>query len=80
MKAIITRDNARVVMVKERWRQTITAADLPGWIARYTALRDRNAPRDKAGKMTAPGPYHQFYAADVDALIAAQRKLKEAQA
>lgn len=75
MKVIVTKDGGRVVMAKGEWRQTVAAADLPRWIRLYRGLRDRNAPHDKAGRPTALGPFARFYAADVEALEAAQRKI-----
>lgn len=78
LRAIPTRDRASVLLVKGAWRSTIPVAALPGYIRLYTELRDRKAPRDAKGRVTEPGPYHGFYADDLDALKAAKAKLQEA--
>jgi len=75
LKAIITRDRAKVILNKGPWRITIAAADLPRWTDLYRSLRDRNARTDAKGRNIEPGPYHQFYAADVAAMEATLAKM-----
>ena len=76
LKAIPTRDRQRIILAAGAWRTTIAAADLPRWIALYTDLRDRKAPIDAKGRITEPGPWYKFYAADVAAMEALQLRLR----
>lgn len=76
-KAMLTRDQSRIILAKSAWRQTISVTDLPGQLRLYRGLRDRAAPLDKRGKPTGPGPYHHIYAPNVAALEAIERKLRE---
>lgn len=80
LRAIPTRDRQRVILAKADWRVTIAAADLPHWIDLYRRLRDRKAKTDATGKVIEPGPWHDFFAADIAALEAAQARLNEGSA
>lgn len=78
MRAALSIDGASILIIGQRWRQKISAAELPEHLAFYRKLRDRDAPRDKAGKITSNGPYHQFHTQTVEQLEAVERKIKEA--
>ena len=59
-----TEDNTAVTMIGNRWRNKLPVAELPGFIAMYRRLRDRDG-----------GKYARFYAADTAALEAAASAL-----
>lgn len=67
-KATLSADGGEVTHSKGAWSESYPVRDLPGRLAFYRAMRDRNAPRDRAGVITGPGPYAASYEDDVRAL------------
>lgn len=63
-------------MAKAAWSQTVPLADLPGWLALYRRLWSR-LPDGKKPVPGKPGPWAEFYEADVRALERAVRQAQE---
>lgn len=64
LRVIPTLDKTAVVLIGNQWRNKLPVAELPGFIALYRRLRDRDG-----------GKYARFYAADTAALEAAASAL-----
>lgn len=77
VRAWLTEDGTRFVMERGAWSMEAPVDDLRHQTAFYRDLRDRKAPRDKQGRVTAPGPYHAIYQPNVEALEAIARQLRE---
>lgn len=66
MSATPTADGQTVTIAKRYWHASVALADIPGWIEFYRRLRDRKS-----------GAYAHFFTADVAALEAVQRAVRQ---
>lgn len=64
MKAIPTKDQSAVILVKGRWRLRVPVAEYPTWVNLYRRLRDREG-----------GRFARFYIQSVEAMEAAAKAL-----
>lgn len=75
MRAILSSDQQSFILRGERWIASFPIADLGKQLRFYRLLRDRSAPKDKAGKATGPGPYAAHYISTITALERVERMI-----
>ena len=65
----------RVTLRGRVWDATFPVNQLPEQLVFYRSLRDRDAPRDKGGRVTKPGPFACHYTSTIDALERVEKML-----
>lgn len=73
--AVISADRSEVRLRKGNWKRVIPATRFDTFVTLYQTLHDRQPSGAKVVK--GPGPWAQFYAADLAVLRGVQRRLRE---
>lgn len=75
MRATLSADRACVTLKGRVWEATFQVNQLAEQLALYRSLRDRDAPRDKGGRVTKPGPFASHYTGTIEALERVEKML-----